>query len=195
LNRVDLGNNSWISIPIAMFESSYLIRCALVEELPLLSDIERSAAQLFVDTPYAFVADDLPLSLDFVVRQFKSGRVWVAVDDRQTIVGYAIAEDIDGAAYLRQIDVEPAFGRRGIGRKLVECVCRWAKEQHYRRILLSTFLDIEWNAPFYAKLGFQILAEDELTPSFQQIRRKEAAAGLPIDRRAIMYLELTSSSS
>jgi hypothetical protein len=66
----------------------------------------------------------------------------------------------------------------------------WAKRQNYRRILLSTFRDIEWNAPFYAKLGFQILAEVELTAGFQQIRRKEAEAGLPIDQRVIMYRDL-----
>ncbi len=178
-----------------MLKLNYTIRCALIEELPLLSDIELSAAQLFVDTPYAFLVNDQPLSLDFVIQQFRSGRVWVAVDDRDTIMGYAIAEDVDGEAYLRQIDVQQAFGRSGIGSKLVECVCLWAKDRHYQRILLSTFLDIEWNAPFYAKLGFQILAEAELTAGFQQIRYKEATAGLPINRRVIMYRELQQSSA
>lgn len=76
-------------------------------------------------------------------------------------MGYAIAQDVDGEAYLCQIDVHPGYGRRGVGRKLVERVCMWAKDRDYHRILLSTFLDIEWNAPFYAKLGFKILAEDE----------------------------------
>jgi GNAT superfamily N-acetyltransferase len=173
-----------------MLELNYTIRFARVEELPLLSDIEQSAAQLFVDTSYSFLVNDRPLSLDFVIQQFRSEQVWVAVNERDIIMGYAIVEDVDRAAYLRQIDVAPDFGRRGIGRKLVEYVCVWAKDRNYQRILLSTFLDIEWNAPFYAKLGFQVLAEDELTVSFQQIRCKEAAAGLPIDRRAIMYREL-----
>lgn len=43
---------------------------------------------------------------------------------------------------------------------------------------------------YYAKLGFQILAEVELTAGFQQIRRKETEAGLPIAQRVIMYREL-----
>lgn len=166
------------------------IRSARMEDLVMLAEIERTAATLFRDTPYAFLVNDEPLSLDFVTQQFQSGQVWVAVDERDTPIGYAIAQEVDGEAYLRQIDVHPTYGRRGIGRELVEKVCMWAKHQNYRRILLSTFLDIEWNAPFYAKLGFQFLAEDELTAGFQQLRRKEAEAGLPIDRRAIMYRDL-----
>ncbi|MGV0025364.1 GNAT family N-acetyltransferase [Phormidesmis priestleyi] len=115
------------------------------------------------------------------------------IEDLVTLAEIERAQDVDGNAYLQQIDVHPSYGRRGIGRKLVESVCVWAKHQNYHRILLSTFRDIEWNAPFYAKLGFQVLAEVELTPSFQQIRLKEAEAGLPIDQRVIMYRELLAS--
>jgi ribosomal protein S18 acetylase RimI-like enzyme len=168
----------------------YEIRSARIEDLVKLAEIEQAAATLFRDTPYAFLVDAEPLPLNFVIQQFQAERVWVAVDDRDQAVGYAIAQEVDGNAYLQQIDVHPTHGRRGIGRKLVERVCVWAKHQSYQKILLSTFLDVEWNAPFYAKLGFQILAEDDLTSGFQQIRRREAEAGLPIDRRIIMYREL-----
>ncbi|MBW4546983.1 MAG: GNAT family N-acetyltransferase [Symplocastrum torsivum CPER-KK1] len=174
---------------------SYKIRAARIEDLLMLAEIEQAAATLFCDTPYAFLVDAEPLSLGFVTQQFREGRVWVAVDERETPVGYAISQDVDGNAYLQQIDVHPAYGRRGIGRELVEIVCVWAKHQNYRRILLSTFRDIEWNAPFYAKLGFQILAEVELTSGFQQLRYQEAEAGLPIDKRVIMYRELQQSNN
>lgn len=167
----------------------YKIRAARIEDLATLAEIERAAGTLFRDTPYAFLVDAEPLSLDFVTQQFQAGRVWVAVDDRDISVGYAIAQEVDGNVYLQEIDVHPAYGRRGIGRELVEMVCVWAKHQNYRRILLSTFRDIAWNAPFYAKLGFQILAETELTEGFQQIRSKEVEIGLPIDQRIIMYRE------
>jgi GNAT superfamily N-acetyltransferase len=156
----------------------------------MLAEIERAAATLFYDTPYAFLVDAEPLSMDFVTQQFRSRRVWVAVNDENISVGFAIANEIDENAYLQEIDVHPNYGRRGIGRRLIEYVCLWAKSQHYDRIFLSTFLDIEWNAPFYLKCGFQILTEDKLTPGFQQIRQKEAEAGLPIDRRGILYHEL-----
>ncbi|WP_375448772.1 GNAT family N-acetyltransferase [uncultured Nostoc sp.] len=173
----------------------YEIRFARIEDLVKLAEIEQAAATLFCDTSYAFLVNAQPLSMDFVTQQFQAERVWVAVNDRDIVVGYAIAQEVDGNAYLQQIDVDPAYGRRGIGRKLVEGVCVWAKKQNYHRILLSTFLDIEWNAPFYTKLGFQILPEVELSFGFQQIRCKEAEAGLPIDRRVIMYRDLGQAMS
>lgn len=172
------------------FQPSYKIRAAWIEDLPTLAEIEQAAATLFCDTPYAFLVD-ATLPLNFVTQQFQAGRVWVAIDDCDTsVVGYAIAQDVEGNAYLQQIDVLPAYGRRGIGRELVKQVCLWAKQQNYSRIFLSTFLNIEWNAPFYMKLGFQVIADIELPNCFQQIRRQEAEAGLPIARRAILYREL-----
>jgi ribosomal protein S18 acetylase RimI-like enzyme len=165
----------------------YQIRSARIEELPLLAHIERSAAVLFLDTPYAFVVDAEPLSLEFVRQQFPAGLVWVAVDLDRTIVGYAIAREVDDTLYLQEIDVAPEHGRRGIGSALVETVCERAKQQGYRIVSLSTFRDIPWNAPFYAKLGFRPVDEAELTTGFQQLRLKELEAGLPISERVIMY--------
>ena len=176
-------------------ESGYQIRAARVEEIPLLSETEQSAASLFLDTSYAFLVSDAPLPLDFVQQQLQAGRVWVAVNCREqsknhqheTVVGYAIELlEVECIIYLQQLDVAPKHGRRGIGSALVNTVCTWAKAQGYRIISLSTFRGISWNAPFYSKLGFCSVDEAELTTGFQQIRLKEVAAGLPIFDRAIM---------
>jgi GNAT superfamily N-acetyltransferase len=179
---------------MSTFTSDYQIRSAQLDDLVKLTEIERAAANLFCDTPYAFLVDAEPLSIDFITQQFRSGRVWVAVDNDNICMGFAIANNVDGNAYLQEIDVHPNYGRRGIGRALIERVCLWAKSQNYDKIFLSTFLDIEWNAPFYLKSGFQILADDKLTIGCQQIRQKEAEAGLSIDRRGILYRELYTRS-
>lgn len=167
--------------------SGYQIRAAQIEDLATLADIERAAAELFRETPYCFLVDAEPLPLDFVKQRFYEGRVWVAVDEGDAPVGYAIAHDVDGTAYLQEIDVHPLHGQKGIGRKLIETVCTWAKHHGYDMVSLSTFRDIVWNAPFYAKLGFRILDEAEITSGFQKIQKKEAEAGLPIRDRVIMY--------
>lgn len=173
-----------------ILESGYQIRSARVEELPLLSHIEDSAAVLFLDTPYAFLVDADPLPLEFVQKQFQAGQVWVAVARHETVVGYAIACEVDDTLYLQQIDVYPEHGCRGIGSTLVDTVCTWAKQHSYRIISLSTFRDIPWNAPFYSKLGFRPVDEAKLTRGFQQIRLKELEAGLPISERVIMHCVL-----
>lgn len=177
-----------------ILESGYIIRSARAEELPLLAQIERS----FLDTPYAFLANDEPLSLEFVRQRFQVGQVWVAVDPQNVVVGFAITREVDDTIYLQEMDVAPAHGRRGLGTALVETVCDWARLQGYGAISLSTFRDLPWNAPFYSKLGFRILDESELTIDFRQIRLKELEAGLPISDsvsaafagRVMMYRDL-----
>jgi GNAT superfamily N-acetyltransferase len=170
----------------------YIIRFAHVEELALLAQIERSAATLFLDTPYAFLVDAEPLPLEFVQQRFQAGQVWVAVE-QQVVIGYALTRKVDATLYLQEIDVEPKHGRRGIGTALIATIQAWAKLSGYSVLSLSTFRDIPWNAPFYAKLGFHILDESELKAGFQQLRRQELAAGLPIADRVIMYCDLLPS--
>jgi GNAT superfamily N-acetyltransferase len=170
-----------------VFESAYQIRVSRVEELPMLSHIERAAASLFLDTPYSFLVDADPLPLDSVQQRFQAGQVWVAVAQDELVVGYAIAREVDDTLYLQQIDVIPEHGRRGIGTALVATICDWAKHHGYCTLSLSTFRDIPWNAPFYTKLGFAPVDEAELTTGFQQIRLKEFEAGLPLSDRVIMH--------
>lgn len=188
--NVKLYQDNTCKLPMITLESGYHIRSAHAEELPLLSHIERSAAKLFLDTPYAFLVNADPLSLDFVQEQFQAKQVWVAVDRYEVVVGYAIAREVDDTLYLQQIDVEPEHGRRGIGSALVNTICAWAKQQGYRSVSLSTFRDIPWNAPFYSKLGFHPVDEALLSNGFQQIRLKEHDAGLPISDRVVMHCVL-----
>jgi GNAT superfamily N-acetyltransferase len=170
-----------------ILESGYTIRSARAEELTMLAQIERSAAILFLDTPYAFLVNAEPLSLDFVQQRFRAGQVWVAIAPDNIVVGFAITREVDDTIYLQEMDVDPAHGQRGIGSALVEAVCDWAQLHDYPAISLSTFHNLPWNAPFYSKLGFRMLDESELTISFKQIRLQEMEAGLPISDRVIMH--------
>jgi GNAT superfamily N-acetyltransferase len=178
-----------------ILESGYTIRLARAEELTLLAQIERSAAVLFLDTPYAFLVNSEPLSLDFVQQRFRVGQVWVAIAPDNIVVGFAITREIDDTIYLQEMDVAPAHGRRGIGSALVETVFDWAKLQGYQTISLSTFRNLPWNAPFYSKLGFRMLDESELSIGFKQIRLQELEAGLPISKRVIMRCPLQPSNN
>ena len=177
---------------VKILESGYTIRFARAEELTLLAQIERSAAILFIDTPYAFLVNAEPLSLDFVQQRFQAGQLWVAVDRDDVVVGFAITREVDRTIYLQEIDVDPKHGQRGLGTALIETISDWAQFHRHDTISLSTFSDLPWNAPFYAKLVFRMLEESELTIGFQQIRRQELEAGLPISERVIMDRQLQS---
>src|SRR5690349_18843714 len=59
----------------------------------------------------------------------------------------------DGTAYVEEMDVLTDHGRRGLGGRLLEAVCTWAREQGHPAVTLSTFRDVPWNGPFYRDTG------------------------------------------
>ena len=96
----------------------------------------------------------------------------------------------EGEVYVEELDVMPEFGRRGLGSRLLNCVCDWAEEQRCAAVTLSTFRDVPWNAPFYRKHGFRDLQPAEWTPGMRAIREKEAQLGLRVDARVFMRREM-----
>jgi hypothetical protein len=53
-------------------------------------------------------------------------------------------------------------------------------------LTLTTFADVPWNAPYYARLGFEITPPNKITPGLREIRQYEAAAGLDAWPRVVM---------
>jgi GNAT superfamily N-acetyltransferase len=167
----------------------YQIRLARPQDILLLPEIERTAARLFAGLDLFQDLDDTR-SIEELERAQKAGRLWVAAEPNGQPVGFAMAIEVDGLAHLDELDVHPEHGRRGLGTALVETVCEWAKSAGFRAITLSTFTDVAWNAPFYARLGFKTVPEDELTDGLLHLREVEAGWGLPISKRVMMRREL-----
>ncbi len=69
-----------------------------------------------------------------------------------------VAWVVDGEGLLDEVAVAPAHGRRGIGRALVDEVVAWAAAGGFPSVTLATFRDVPWNAPYYEKLGFEVVA-------------------------------------
>lgn len=53
-------------------------------------------------------------------------------------------------------------------------------------LTLTTFAHIPWDAPYYARLGFETISPDQLTPGLREIRRHEASAGLDAWPRVVL---------
>lgn len=158
-----------------------------IERLP---GIELRAAALFSpeDLPPALACETTPLE-SFRAAQ-REGRLWVARAETGLPVGFALLESRDRDACLEELDVDPAYGRRGLGRRLVEAARDAARERGHRRLVLATFRDVPWNAPFYRRLGFTVAGESELDSGLQALRRKDAEAGLDLARRVVMTIDL-----
>ncbi|SMQ19849.1 N-acetylglutamate synthase, GNAT family [Streptomyces sp. Ag82_O1-12] len=154
------------------------IRLATRAELPALQDLEGAAGAPFRDLGMPEIADDEPPALDVLERYRRAGRCWVAVDEGDLPAAYLLAEPVDGALHIEQVSVHPRAARRGVGRALLAHAADRAREEGLTALTLTTFTDVPWNAPYYARLGFRPLPEADLTPGLRAIRATEAAHGL-----------------
>ncbi|MDA5283635.1 GNAT family N-acetyltransferase [Streptomyces sp. NPDC054904] len=154
------------------------IRAAVLADLPVCQDIERAAGECFRDIGMPAVADDDPLPLEELARYAGTGLAWVATGPDDRPLAYLIAEPVDGALHVEQVSVHPAGARRGVGRALLEHAALRAAARRDGALTLTTFAAVPWNAPYYLRCGFRILADEELTPGLREIRRQEALHGL-----------------
>ena len=158
--------------------------------IPQLPAIERAAAALFPEA-------DLPLHLrseatsleDFRAAR-EAGRLWVALSATREPVGFALVATVDGLPHLAELSVHPDHGRRGVGTSLLRSVQAWARGNGSRGLTLTTFSHLPWNAPFYARLGFEALEQDRLSPELKAILLEEARVGLDPAKRIAMRCDL-----
>jgi GNAT superfamily N-acetyltransferase len=163
----------------------YTITLARQEDLARLAAIELAAADLLAGhAPDSVLRETTSLSeLRYAQSQ---GRLWVALA-KNVPVGFAHVEVVEPlVAHLKEIDVHPDHGRQGIGTRLVAAVCNWAALAGYAFVTLTTFRDVPWNMPFYAKLGFLEVETAGLSSPLRSVVEDEARHGLDPARRVVM---------
>ena len=143
------------------------IRIAGPQEFGCLREIEEASDQLFAEAGIGpFHDEGEPRHLE---------RAAIVLVSGDPPVGFASVEIVDGAAHLSQLSVLPSASRRGRGSALLTAVCDWAAARGFGAVTLTTFRDVPWNGPFYARRGFLVL--DDLTPQLAAIRHHEKAIG------------------
>jgi 4-diphosphocytidyl-2-C-methyl-D-erythritol kinase len=169
---------------------SYHIRLALPQDTAFLPSIERQAAKLFEnwlgETGLTLEALARVNSVEDFDHAQRAGRLWVAVSPLGELVGFVLVLDLGGMPHIEELDVLPEHGGRGLGSRLLEEVCGWAREAGYPKVTLSTFRDVPWNAPFYQRHGFRIVEAAELSEQHVQLVRSEKERGLRTDLRVVM---------
>ncbi|MBW5423582.1 GNAT family N-acetyltransferase [Streptomyces sp. BG9H] len=171
------------------------IRPATAAELPALQHIERAAGEAFRVLGMDAIADDEPPTTAELERFRRAGRAWVATDDDDAPVAYVLSEPIKPTEHIEQITVHPRAARRRVGRALIDHLAERARAEGRTALTLTTFADVPWNAPYYARIGFRPLADAELTPALREIRAHEAELGLDRWPRLCMRRALTAGVS
>lgn len=152
---------------------SFSIRPARAEDLPLLGPLEDRAALRFLDSNHPYAVHLPPFALPELEELQRAGTVWVAVTPGDEPIGFAIAGRLGPDPYLHELDVEPSFARRGVGRALIRRVAEWARAGGDTSLVLSTFRDVPWNAPYYERLGFELVPERQYTAEMAELHARE----------------------
>ncbi|MBA3781613.1 MAG: GNAT family N-acetyltransferase [Nocardioides sp.] len=163
-----------------------MLREATRRDLPVLRAVERAAGVPFRDVGMALVADDEPLSLEELSVFKDDGRAWVVTDASDVAVAYLLVEIVDDAAHIEQVSVHPAHARQRLGQQLIDRAEAWARERCLASLTLTTFAEVPWNAPYYARLGFEVLSESTIGPGLRRVCREEADHGLARWPRVVM---------
>jgi len=174
--------------------TDYVVRLAGSEHLDQLPAIERAAATRFGDSlPESVLSHVTPV--DNLAAAQPAGLLWVALETAGAPVGFAVASISGRRVHLDELDVLPAHGRKGIGSALVEAVEDYALKSDCTEITLTTFRDVPWNAPFYARVGFDLIPEQQLDAELLRRLSDEFALGLERSSRMAMRKPLSRPTS
>lgn len=164
----------------------YKIQLATKADVPLLDAIEAMAGRIFTpgSIPENVLAERVPD--DIFMEAISHDRLVVAVDFSLCPVGFAFWQDIERSALLSLIEVNPRHGRKGLGTALVLSIINQVAKGRFSYLYLTTFNNIPWNAPFYKKLGFTRLDDEDQPKWIKDILLEEYEKGLN-DRIAMRY--------
>lgn len=166
------------------------IRDLRVDDLDAVRAIELRAGALFHTVGKPGIAEHPVPSAEVLARFVRSGMSWTAVDDDDHPVAFVLVDLVDGLAHIEQVSVDPSHARRRLGSALIDHVSAWAAERDLAALTLTTFRDVPWNAPYYARLGFRRLADAERGPELGELMAAEARFGLDPAERVAMRREI-----
>ena len=167
------------------------IRLAGLEDAEALPAIERSAGEAFRRIPeLAWIADGDDLPVERHRQWIEQGTCWIALDEQNHPIGFLSAEVFSRELHIWELSVRQEQQGRGLGRRLIQRAIEEAKVRGLAAVTLTTFRDITWNEPFYARLGFRTLDNEEAGSRLTAALRREVDHGMPRERRCAMRLAI-----
>lgn len=161
------------------------VRLARAGDLPRLAAIEISAGERFRGTHMEWAADADPTPLADLEPALQRDELWVA-EAAGELVGFLLALPLDDALYIREVAVARGQQGKGHGRALIAVAEAHARAQGYAALTLTTDELIEWNRPFYERLGFRVTDPFDLSPDLYQRLRQERELFPPSAHRCAM---------
>lgn len=170
------------------------IRLSELKDIPALVRVEKSASKKFLDTPdLAWLANSDVMSHAMHQKAILEKMSWTARDSsRNEIVGFLSGQEVGTEFHLQEVSVRSKYQGRSLGKALIETGLQQATLKGLLSATLTTFVEVPWNAPFYKKLGFEIIENDDLNVRLSNLLLAEASHGLPLEKRCAMRKCLAS---
>ncbi|QFT78892.1 GNAT family N-acetyltransferase [Erythrobacter sp. THAF29] len=166
--------------------SDWKLRLARLEDADAMPAIERAASALFkTDPELADLDPDDVWEADELRRLIRKGHCLVALVDGE-MAGFLASEPFRRELHIWEMDVAPQYQRHGIGAGLLRGCQIDARNSGFKALTLTTFRDLPWNAPFYARLGFEEVTALDAHPRLTGELANEIDNGLPAERRCAM---------
>ncbi len=165
----------------------YRIRLARPDDLDQLPAVETAAAGLFRQSQYPWIADEPNGMTEALLGECQdTWTLWVVAPADDRPVGFAAYAHLDDQTWLGELSVHPDhFGRR-LGAALIATSERFYAGRGAHRMTITTFRDVPWNAPYYARLGFSTIDDLSAEPFLAgQIKKEEGSRDLAGSRVAM----------
>lgn len=144
----------------------------------ILPEIEQSAGQLFATLEdLSWISEHGVQNVESHLKFIEKQAHWVAVNESNELVGFIMTQALPESLFIHELSVSKAWQNQGIGKLLIQHVIDRAKEKQFSAVTLTTFRHVLWNAPFYQRLGFVILPNNEVPASLQEILMHEVTEG------------------
>ncbi len=140
-----------------------IIRTGTEADYRLLSEIEGRSDRTFLRLPGFEDMINEPRMADTIYPDSHLDAL-LFIAETQEPIGFVYARDLDDCSHIIQISVIPEAQGRGAGTALLDAVVSAARSRQKRGVTLTTFRDVSWNAPFYARRGFHIIENVEMGP-------------------------------
>ncbi len=116
-----------------------------------IAEVSAAAGELFAEFGVALPPDD-------AVSTLLAARAVLV--EGEPVHGFAALGVVDGHAHLEELGVHPDHGRRGVGALLLRASLEWAARRGFTALTLTTFRDLPFNGPWYARHGFTELPRE-----------------------------------
>lgn len=166
--------------------SDWSLRLARPEDAEGFHAVEEDAAQVLTNEPSLAGIPVPPSRSAQEYRAIIQQRHSLTAISADRVIGFAATRRHARELHLHELSVATAFQRRGIGATLLGALKIDARNAGIRAITLHTYRDIAWNAPFYARRGFEIVADLTAYPRLAAGHAAAVEFGLPAERRCAM---------